>query len=60
VENHNFEGFPQDVIYLLENHELARNLGKEALKFVAPKYFWEKVAENVEFVYYALLDIVGT
>jgi hypothetical protein len=60
MKNHNFDAFAQDVIHLLENHELARNLGNEAWKFVASKYSWKQVAENVESVYYELLDRDGT
>jgi glycosyltransferase involved in cell wall biosynthesis len=58
VENFNIEAFAQGIIHLLDNHQLAQKLGKEAAKLVASNYSWEKTAEKVEIVYQNLLKKV--
>lgn len=55
VENLNIQAFARGVIHLLDNHQLAQNLGTKAAKLVASDYSWEKTAEKVEGVYQNLL-----
>jgi len=59
VENLNIQAFARGVIHLLDNRELAQNLGAKAAKLAASEYSWEKTAERVEVVYQNLLERIG-
>ena len=55
VENGNIPAFAKAIFHLLENPELAKELGDNAKNFVASEFSWEKSADKAEAVYEQLI-----
>lgn len=55
VENGNIQAFAAGVIHLLEDPELARELGQNAKTYVTSKFSWNVTAERTEKVYHDLV-----
>jgi glycosyltransferase involved in cell wall biosynthesis len=51
VQNGNIPAFAKAILHLLENPELAKQLGDNAKNFVASEFSWDKSADKVEAVY---------
>ena len=55
VENRNIHAFAASVIHLLEDTELARELGENAKTYVTSNFNWDMTAQKTEEVYHGLL-----
>ena len=56
VENGNIPAFAKAILHLLENPELAKELGDNARNLAASKFTWELSAEKVEAVYEQIIS----
>lgn len=55
VSDGDVDGFAQGALALLDDHEMARRLGRNARQFVEAEHSWAKSAELCEEIYYRLL-----
>jgi glycosyltransferase involved in cell wall biosynthesis len=55
VPDGDIDGFARGALTLLDDHEMARRLGRNARQFVEAEHSWAKSAELCEEIYYRLL-----